>query len=289
MATGIKGSQSITVSKLHPVIGAQITGVDLSQNLDDETIGQIKQAWYDHTVLLFRDQDISEDDQLRFAGYFGTVAERVIAPDGADKPVGPEWTNMLMVTDKVDENGEALGALGHGEMCFHADKAYIESPHRASFLYGIEVPSEGGHTKFSSLYASYDNMPDEWKTRFEDAFVMHGYNYNGKKVDLDINLDSIMHFRQPMVLANPDSGRKGLFLSRLTTMWIDGLKRDESQAILDRLFELTENTATIYEHVWRPGDLVMWDNFSCLHARTDWPDDQRRALRRCTIEGAPLR
>lgn len=289
MATGIKSPNSITVRKLHPVIGAQIIGVDLSRELDDGTIDQIKQAWYDHTVLLFRGQDISEDDQLRFAGYFGTVAERVIAPEGADKPVGPEWTNVLMVTDKVDENGEALGALGHGEMSFHADKSYIESPHEASFLYGIEVPSEGGHTKFSSLQATYDNMPDEWKTRFDRALVMHGYNYNGKKVALDTNLDTIMHFRQPMVLANRNSGRKGLFLSRLTTLWIEGLERDESQEILDRLFELSEDPEIIYEHVWQPGDLVMWDNLSCLHARTDWPDDQRRMLRRCTIEGAPLR
>mgnify|MGYP001368630562 CR=1 FL=1 len=111
MATEIKSPNSITVRKLHPVIGAQIIGVELSRELDDGTIDQIKQAWYDHTVLLFRAQDISEDDQLRFAGYFGTVAERVIAPEGANKPVGPEWTNVLMVTDKVDENGEALGAL----------------------------------------------------------------------------------------------------------------------------------------------------------------------------------
>ena len=118
---------------------------------------------------------------------------------------------------------------------------------------------------------------------------MHGYNYNGKKVALDTNLDTIMHFRQPMVLANRNSGRKGLFLSRLTTMWIEGLERDESQEILDRLFELSEDPEIIYEHVWQPGDLVMWDNLSCLHARTDWPGDQRRMLRRCTIEGAPLR
>ena len=170
-----------------------------------------------------------------------------------------------------------------------ADKMYIEEPHKVSLLYGIEVPSEGGHTKFASLCAAYDNLPDDWKARFENALVMHAYNYNGKKVDIGADLDSIMHFVQPMIVVNPDSGRKGLFISRLTTLWIEGLERDESQAILDRLFELIEDPAIVYEHVWRSGDLVMWDNISCLHARTDWPNDQNRTLRRCTIEGGRLR
>jgi len=288
MATSRNDPASVTVTGLHPAIGAEIRGVDLSQELDDDTIGLIRQAWFDHTVLVFRGQDISENQQLRFAGYFGTVAERVIAPDGASKPAGPEWTNMLLITDKVDDSGDALGALGHGELLFHSDKAYIESPHRGSFLYGVQVPLEGGHTKFASLYAAYDNLSDEWKARFADTFVMHGYDYNGNKLDPDADFSNILHFRQPMFFVNPDTGRKGLFVARMTAMRIENLEREESIDILERIFKITEDPAIIYEHVWQPGDLVMWDNWSCLHARTDWPDDQHRALRRCTTEGGRL-
>ena len=287
MATRLR--DSITVTPLHPVIGAEIGGVDLSRPLDDTTVREIELAWHDNAVLLFRDQDITGDDQLRLASHFGPIAERVIPPAGASRPSGPEWTDVMLVTDHVDADGEPLGSLGHGEMWFHSDKCYRERPHRASFLYGIDIPSDGGHTRFASLYAAYENMGDDLKRRLDGATVMQGYDYGTtERVDLDVDLDNILHCRQPMIVTNPGSGRKALYIARLNTMWIDGMARDESSAILDRLFDLTEDPAITYEHVWRPGDLMMWDNLACLHARTDWPADQTRMLRRCTVEGDRL-
>jgi len=289
MATRLKSSGSITVTPLHPLIGAEIGGVDFSRKLSDDIIGQIKQAWYDHSVLLFRDQDISEDAQLDFAANFGPIATRVTPPPGTDRPGGPDWTNIMLITDHVNADGDPLGALGHGDMWFHSDKCYRERPHRVSFLYGIEIPSEGGHTKFASLYAAHDNMTDALRRRLADAMVMQGYDYgNTRRVDPNVNLDDILHFRQPIIVTNPDSGRKALYVARLNTMWIEGMDRDESEDILDRLFTLTEDPAITYEHVWRPGDLLMWDNLACLHARTDWPEGENRLLRRCTVEGDRL-
>lgn len=288
MATRLEDSGTITITKLHPVIGAEISGIDLSRNLDDDTIGQIRDAWHAHTVLLFRDQQISEDDQIRFAAHFGPVADRV-APVGGDPLDAPDWNNLMLVTDHVDSTGKPIGSLGHGEMTFHTDKCYRERPHRTSFLYGMEIPSVGGHTKFASLYAAYDNMPDDLKRRLDDAFVMQGHEYGGYgRLKLDVKLEDIHHFRQPLILTVPGSGRKSLYLSRLNTMWIEGMDRDESEAILDPLFDLTEDPANLYEHVWRKGDLLMWDNLACLHARTDWPDGETRTLRRCTTEGDRL-
>jgi taurine dioxygenase len=119
--------------------------------------------------------------------------------------------------------------------------------------------------------------------------VMQGHEYGvGRRIRLDVDLASIHHFRQPIVVANPGSGRKALYVSRQNTMWIEGMERAESEALLEQLFDLTEEPANIYEHIWRPGDLVMWDNLACLHARTDWPKSQTRALRRCTVEGERL-
>lgn len=289
MATRLKNSAAITVTKLHPVIGAEIGGVDLSRELDDDTIDQVRQAWHDHAVLVFHDQDISGDDQLRFAAHFGPIAERHTPKAGASRAESPDWTTLMPVSDKKDADGAAIGALGHGEMWFHTDKCYHERPHRFSFLYGIEIPSHGGHTKFASLYGAYDNMADDLKRKLDGARVMQGYDYAGNaRLDLDIDLDNIFHYCQPMIVTNPGSGRKALYISRLNTMWIDGMDRAESEAILARLFDLTEDPANFYEHVWRPGDLVMWDNLACLHARTDWPEDETRMLRRCTTLGEPL-
>jgi taurine dioxygenase len=280
---------SISVHKLHPVIGAQISGVDLRQPLDDETIRQIKDAWHRHTVLVFRDQDLSEADQRRFAAYFGPVAKRVRPPSAKITVDAPDWDEMMLITDNVNAKGEPLGALGHGEMWFHTDKCYHRRPHRASFLYGIEIPSQGGHTRFSSSYAAYDRLPGDLKRRLDGAMVMQGHEYTvGKRINLDRKLEDIHHCLQPIIVANPGSGRKGLYVASQNTMWIEGMDRCESELLLQRLFEIAEDPAIIYDHVWRVGDLVMWDNLACLHARTDWPQDQRRTLRRCTIEGEPL-
>src|SRR5207248_7157697 len=131
---------AITVTKLHPVIGAEVRGVDLSRPLDDTMVDQIREAWYQNTVLVFRDQKISEDDQRRFAAHFGPVAKRVPPrPGAAGADTLLDWDDMLLVTDNVDGGGRPLGALGHGEMWFHSDKCYHRRPHRATFLYGMEI------------------------------------------------------------------------------------------------------------------------------------------------------
>tara|TARA_B100001123_G_scaffold163662_1_gene188555 strand:- start:908 stop:1789 length:882 start_codon:yes stop_codon:yes gene_type:complete len=292
MATQVSQQNRIMVTPIHPVIGAEVTGVDLSQELDELTIRLIREAWYDYGILLFRDQNITGDDQLRFASNFGPIAERHKPKPGANmEQVGeaPDWVNLMMVTDKKDEDGKPVGGLGHGEMWFHSDKCYHERPHRASFLYGIEIPREGGHTKFSSLYGAYNNMRDDLKVKLADARIMQGYDYrNVERLDLNIDLDNIFHFSQPLIVTNPGSKRKALYVSRLNSMWIEEIDREESEEILSELFELTEDPNNYYEHVWKPGDLMMWDNLACLHARTDWPEDQTRMLRRCTTIGEPL-
>jgi taurine dioxygenase len=281
---------TITVTPLHPCIGAEIRGVDLSRPLEADTLRPIQDAWHEHAVLLFRDQHLSEDDQRRFASHFGPVAKRVPPKPGAKgTDNSPAWDDMMMVSDQLDANGKPLGTLGHGEMWFHTDKCYHRRPHRATFLYGIDIPSEGGHTQFSSLYAAYENLPADLKRRLEGAWVMQGQQYSvGRRIDVTLPLESTHHCLQPIFVTNPGSGRKALYVASQNSMWIEGMDRGESEALLQGLFAIAEDPAIIYEHVWRPGDLVMWDNLACLHARTDWPPEQRRTLRRCTVEGEPL-
>jgi taurine dioxygenase len=289
MATSLKEADVLKVTPFHPAHGAEVTGVDLSKPLEPATIEAIRQAWHDHAVLVFHDQDISGDDQLRFAENFGTVAERHKPKAGATQVDSADWKNLMMVTDIKDEDGKPIGGLGHGEMWFHSDKCYHPEPHRASFLYGIKIPTEGGHTKYASLYAAYDKLSDDLKQRLDGARIMQGYDYaNTHRLDLNIDLDNIFHCSQPIIVTNPGSGRKALYVSRLNSMWIEDMDRDESEEILAQLFDITEDTSVVYEHVWQKGDLVMWDNLACLHARTDWPQDQNRMLRRCTTLGEPL-
>ena len=282
-------TSAITVHKMHPYIGAEVRGVDLSCPLDDATLRAIKDAWHENAMLFFRDQNLTEDDQRRFASYFGPVAKRVPPPKGSIKVDTVAWDDMMMITDHVDANGKPVGSLGHGEMWFHSDKCYHRTPHRATFLYGIEIPSEGGDTRFASMYAAYERMPAELKKRLEGVTVMQGYQYgHGHRIDLSIDLSSIHHCSQPLIIVNPGSKRKGLYAASVNTMWIEGIDREESEKLLRQCFDIIEDDEIVYDHKWRVGDLVMWDNLACLHARTDWPTEQTRTLRRCTVQGEPL-
>lgn len=278
------------VTKLHPIIGAQVHGVDLSKPLDEETVRLIRRVWAESIVLVFRNQTLTSADQRRFASYFGPVAERLKPPDKSGVKQLPTWNDDLMIiSNEVGAAGEALGALGQGEMWFHTDKCYVERPHRFSFLYGIVIPTEGGHTKFASLCEAYDRLPEQLKKEFEGRMVMQGHQYGaGRRIDINADLATIHHHQQPLVVTNPDSARKGLYISSQNTMWIEGMERAESETLLHDLLERVESPDIIYEHVWQVGDFVAWDNLSCLHARTDWPKEQLRKLRRCTVVGDKL-
>lgn len=291
MATQLQSFELIGVRPLSPALGAEITGVDLSQTLDPSVVAEIMAAWAEYNVLLFRGQDISEDDQFRFARLFGPISERV-QPPVETRPAGPDnYNKMMLVSDRVGEDGRPLGALGHGEMFFHTDKCYIRVPHRASFLYSMEVPSEGGHTKYASLVRAYENLPPDLRKRLEGRKVLQAYSYGQvleDRVDPDCDLSKVLHHWQPLFVTLPESGRKGAYVSRLMSILIEGMDTQESREILDLICDIVEAPENIYEHVWRVGDLVVWDNFGCVHARTDWPDEQPRSLRRCTVDGEAL-
>ena len=288
-ATAVRPTQ-IEIRKLHPQIGAEIRGVDLTKDIDEETFAAIRRAIGEHAMIVFRNQPgLTGEQQLKLAARFGPVAERLIPPKQKDRERAVQWKHLMLITDHVDEEGNPVGSLGHGEMWFHTDKCYVERPHRFSFLYGIEVPSVGGNTKFTSLYTAYDNMPAALKKRFADTFVMQGQQYDvGRRIDITAPLETIHHYRQPMFVVNPDSGKTALYVAAQNTMWIEGVEAEESERILNDLFAYTEDPANTYEHVWQVNDLLMWDNLACLHARTDWPEQETRMLRRCTVLGDRL-
>ena len=279
---------ALKINRLHPLIGAEVTGIDLSKRLAPEIVRQILKAWHDHSVLVFREQTLTGEQQSAFAANFGPLGQQLKPPSDAGNDA-PKWKDLMLVSNDTDAEGNAIGVLGQGEMWFHTDKCYVEKPHRATFLYALQLPTEGGATRFSSLYAAWDRLPEELKKRLDGAIVMQGHQYSaGRRIDLSVPLEKIHHCRQPMVVVNPDSGRKSLYVSSQNTMWIEGMDRGESEALLQKLFEVVEDPEIIYEHAWRNGDLLLWDNLACLHARADWPKDQARTLRRCTVIGERL-
>jgi taurine dioxygenase len=279
---------SISVRPLSPALGAVITGVDLREPLDDATIKAVNDAFDRYIVIVFRDQELSEADQTRAAGYFGKVHVRR-RPANGRTPGGDYDTPFMMVTNIV-ENGKSIGAFGDGEMWFHHDTSYYPQPHRATFLYSMKLTSSGGQTCFSNMYKAYDNIPPALRERIEGRKVLQVHDYKRReRIDLSsVALDGILHHAQPIIITHPATGRKALYISRLMSARIEGLSRDESEAALEQLFDISENPAIVYEHEWQLGDLVVWDNWASIHARKDFPRDEPRLMRRCTIEGQAM-
>jgi len=289
MATQLQQTTPLDLVPLSPAIGVEARGIDLRAGLDEATRAALRTAWVENCILLVRGQDLTEDEQFAYAGAFGEVADRV-APPVEKRAYRADPTNrMQLVTNRLDDQGRPLGSLGDGEMWFHTDKCYIEKPHRGSLLYAVEIPSTGGHTKFANLYNAYDNLPTELWDRLEGRKVLQLYDYGKADYpDLDQNLDELLHYWQPIFVTNPDTGRKAVYVSRLMSVRIEGMDDAESRSVLGRISDIIEAPDNIYEHAWTPGDIIVWDNLSSLHARTDWPADEQRTLRRVTIKGEAL-
>lgn len=272
---------------LTPVVGAEVRGLDLSRPLDEATRSALLDAWHAHIVLLFRDQDISTEDQLRFAGYFGPVGERT--RDAAKRPEqksGDYNAKIVMIGNIRNEKGEIVGTLPDGEMWFHYDGGYVEVPNRATLLYAIQVPSKGGNTIMTNMYAACDRVPQRLKDRLAGRKALNIYDYAPRGTEQHkLDLDRVKHFWHPVFTVHPVTGRKVLYVSRLMTAKIEGLPDDESKAILEELFAISEDPAIHYEHVWRPRDLLVWDNRCSSHARTDFSPQETRQLRRCAVLG----
>jgi taurine dioxygenase len=205
-------------------------------------------------------------------------------------PGGIFDTPFMLVTNIV-ENGKALGVFGDGEMWFHHDTSYYPQPHRATLLYSMKLPSWGGNTCFSNMYKAYDNIPRSLRDRLEGRKVLQVHDYKRReRLDLDkIDLDAVRHQWQPIFITHPATGRKALYISRLMSAQIEGLSKQESEAALEQLFQISEDPASVYEHAWQLGDLVIWDNWASIHARKDFPRDEPRLMRRLTIEGQTMR
>lgn len=280
----------LTVTPLSPALGAEISGVDLRRALTPDEVEQIRSAWQKYIVLVIRGQDVSLEQQKAFAANFGDLGERKRAKSSLAKKVeGVLQTDphtLLVSNMKVD--GKPIGAFGEGEMWFHIDSGYAEKPYRYTFLYGVELPATGGNTLFSNMYKAYDALPVALKAKLAGKKALHIHEYKRtEKADLT-DISKSPHFFHPVFVSHPNTGRKSLFVDRLMTQRIEGVSPAESEEILEQLYEIGERPEFIYEHVWQLGDFVMWDNRCSIHARTYFAKEERRLLRRCTVEGDPL-
>jgi taurine dioxygenase len=274
----------VNLKKLAPAIGAQVLDVDLSRPMDDALFDGIERAWHEHGILLFRGQTLADLQQVEFAARFGELAHTLKAYEG-----GKIHPALMYVTNEK-KDGKYVGALPDGEMFFHSDMCYLERPLSAAMLFAMALPPAGGNTVFASMYAAYDTLPPDLKQQLEGRLAMNSYEpgYSTSNVQMRMKAPgspTAHRFAHPVVRTHPATGRKSLYANRLMTEYIVDMPREESDALLQRLFDHQEQPQFQYEHRWELGDLLIWDNRCTLHARRDFPATHLRKLRRVAVKG----
>ena len=273
---------SIKVEPISDAVGATITNIDLRKEMTPDVLREVHQAWLDYQVLVFPEQQLDEENQIRFTANFGEVG-------GRNRKVPTAEGNSvshpgIMLISNIRKDGKPIGSLPDGEMMFHSDGAYAKRPFRYTLLYAIEVPSFGGNTKFSNMYKAYDALPEDFKKQLSNCHAEQVY-YAGS-VQKDKPSESLTGSRvHPLFIKHEETGRTAIYASRLITTRIEELSRQESDEALEQIFEISERDEFVYEHIWTPGDFVVWDNRCLNHARTDFSGGERRLLRRTTVLG----
>ena len=275
---------AITINKLSPHIGAEIADIDLNEEQSAETVAEIVQAWHDNLILLFRGQHLDAERQLEVTSWFGTPGKvarpKEFHPKGYEKlPEG------IMLISNIRENGEPIGALPDGEMMFHHDMMHAEVPHKATMLNAVEIPSHGGNTLFASGYAAYDTLADEIREPLEGRRAFHHYNYGSVQKGDGKGTPAFSESNHPVFRTHDDTGKKAIYVNRLMTEGVLEMDQEEAGRLLSAVFDHAEKPEFVYEHGWQVGDLLLWDNRCSMHARTDFPETERRLLLRTTVTG----
>lgn len=278
---------SIRIQPIPGPLGAEVTGLDLSEPIDAEDLARIRRAHLDHHVLVFREQRITPQQQIDFSRRFGPLQIHVLHQ--FQLPGHPE----IMIVSNIRENGQPIG-LGDAGIFWHSDLSYVEKPSLGSMLHAQELPATSGDTLFANMHLAWDTLPPNLKKQVEGLQAEHSYQ---KKYEAlrerspwrpkltQEQVDKVRPVVHPVVRTHPETGRRALFVSEHFTTRIVGLPEDESNDLLQQLFAHSVRPEHIYRHVWQARDMVFWDNRSLMHLASGCPDDQRRKLYRTTIEG----
>ena len=275
----------IDVEPLAGACGAMVTGVDLSQPLDDETFGEIHRAFIDNLVIFFRDQDLTEEAHKTFGRRFGdlNVHPRYVPLEGH-----PE----IFPIRKDPEDERIVGES------WHQDLTHLPAPPLGSILYALEVPPVGGDTMFASQYAAYDALSDGLKETLDGMTAVHDNRIQSPKVATARNAQRTSKLREdageedepecvhPVVITHPESGRKALFVNRVRTHRFAGMTEEESKPLLEFLFAHSHKPEFTCRFRWEKGSIAFWDNRCLLHkALNDYPG-YKRYMNRVTVNGS---
>ena len=277
----------INVAPIAGALGAEISGVDLSQKLDDETFAEIRRAYDENLVIFFRDQSITPEQHLAFGGRFG---EFDIHPFAAGLPGHPE---VLPIVKEADDAGANFGGL------WHSDVTFYERPPLGSILYAIEAPAYGGDTLFANQYLAYETLSEGLRDMLDGMTAVHSarriygtagssinkYGSGVKSMTVRTGEDAEAEMEHPVVRYIPETGRRALFVNGSYTIRFKGWTEEESKPLLDYLCAHANRPEFTCRFRWRTGSVAFWDNRCAQHFALNDYHGQRREMHRVTIVG----
>jgi len=282
-------ASSLTISAVHPLLGAEIGGVDLTRPLDDATFARIAHAFDKHSVLVFHDQPLTDEQQAAFSLRFGPL-ETTVRTLGNEDRLGAHIVDL----SNLDAEGKPMPwsdrrmLYQSGNQLWHSDSSFKPVPAHSSALSARVVPPEGGETEFASMRVAYDELPGDLRREVEGKVVVHSFGFSRSLIDPGIGSEIARDYppvRHALVRANPWNGRKSVYVGS-HAWYIEGMGIDDSRILIAKLLEIMTRPDRVYQHRWRVSDLVMWDNRCVLHRGRLWDSARhQRVMHRTTVAG----
>jgi len=269
---------TISTVPLSPTLGVEVRGLN-TKNPSELEKTQLRDLFLKHRVILIREANVSEDEHLRLAECIGPISSA-----DANMKDGRKFTHI----SNVHEGGR----LPEGELLFHSDHMFLDEALRGISLFALEVPSKGGETCFLDAGRAHRSLPEDVRKSIAGLSALHVYDYSANRGDRRPSVEELQALQKkgtvdmaihPIVSPHPETGEPILYVSRLFTVQIMGWPRNESDALLETLFNHLESHGADYVHPWRVGDLIIWDNCALQHSRNDFDPKEKRALRRVPI------
>ena len=274
--------------EIRPIDGTfarEVTGVQLWNGLSADQLEQVRNAWTEAGILVFRRQSLSEKEIVEVTAMFGTP-QVVHRTDW----ISPEYPEVILISNLKDQDNKQIGMPGSNDVDWHTDQSYVVNPATGAMLYSVEIPNDGGgSTWWTNMRIGYDELPADLKAECvgKRAIMSYlkrlaGYNEQAAKVTEEM-LRKTPPVAQPLVYTHPVTGKKSLFLDPTTTIGIEGMPDAEALALIDRLTKACTQPHQVYKHRWQVGDVILWDNACTMHRRDEYESVQRRFLKRTTI------
>jgi len=279
---------SATVSPLSENLGAIVNGVDLREPLSDADRRTLYQAFLDHHVIAIRGQDgLTPDQVLDLSRIFGPELE----PHTFTEFHHPDTPLIIVLSNRVEMGGKPKGLADAGTF-WHSDVSYKEIPAKATLLYSVEIPDQGGDTLFCNLTAAYDALPDDMKTRLDGLTAVHDYTHSKRDILVEGKVAAPDPGTHPVVRMHAETGRKAIYINPAYTTQINELNEAESDALMAEIFDHCLQDQFRMTYQWQPGDVLAWDNAAIMHSATTKNLDpaKHRTLWRTIISGdGPVR